>query len=902
MRAVRMPFAREQIAGRVVLLVFLASPGASQTLNLSQDLVPLGIASTNMVPNQPSQDAGPLLTNGVAYAKTHGIPTVVADPGTYYFLSLQDNTHVALNGIDNMTIDLHGADLVFTHPLYYGIIVYYSTNAVLQNLTADYQPLPFTQVRVVAVDAQGSQIAYVPEPGWQDPVAFNSVPSPAPYLVELHIFRGGQPAFDTRRIPVQLPIGGSRLTIPGSLGYDPLATLRVGDVAVVTMKGIASPLATNHCTGCTVRGASVFSSSSAAVSALDAQGALFERLYSIPKPGTDRLVSTFGSGFNFVGPNNQVRLSRSIRTMDDGFGFGGRFVGTVVTQPGSRTLVVEGTLGVPTVLGERELVPIATPVAFQRYSDGVVLGNAVVVSQSPPTSAPPYQSTFIFDRDLPANLAGSVMYSTDASQNGGNTVIERNTVQSQSCCKGFYIQGLANSSIRGNYIRHSSWSGFFILQALAVAGDPPTAPPMNLSVARNVIDGTNIKSDWWWFEFGAIQTVTLTSLYDLMAGSPLSNINLTDNFIADSGRSGVWLGNTAGGSVSGNYVLDANGRPDLANAYPPRLGDALRPIVVDTTSSGVVTANNVVDNTSGRLFVTDTQYRELAAYAPGGTIRLNAYGVGALPSPALTLTDADGQTMGLTIQSTTAHALDLQLPPGAALGGAYVTLTSGGRKYFGTLFVDSQDDIPAVNGCTFEASFSSTSVPSSATSVPILVVTQAGCPYPVVANDPFVTVGGAGTGTGVVIVTLSDNSGPTRSATIEIAGQPFTLRQAPPGLGLHVASPCRVLDTRNGSPAPTPLLAGSVRTFAVSGLCTIPSSARAVAANVTIVQPSQAGDLRIFPAGSPAPFASTVNFQPGQVRANSAILGLGSEGQVSVQTDMGGGSVHLVLDVVGWFE
>ncbi len=87
-------------------------------------------------------------------------------------------------------------------------------------------------------------------------------------------------------------------------------------------------------------------------------------------------------------------------------------------------------------------------------------------------------------------------------------------------------------------------------------------------------------------------------------------------------------------------------RPDLTNAYPPRLGDALKPLVVDTTSSGVVTANNVVDNASGRVFVTDTQFRELAAYAPGGTMRLSAYGVGALPNPVLTLTDADGQTTG----------------------------------------------------------------------------------------------------------------------------------------------------------------------------------------------------------------------------------------------------------------
>ena len=62
------------------------------------------------------------------------------------------------------------------------------------------------------------------------------------------------------------------------------------------------------------------------------------------------------------------------------------------------------------------------------------------------------------------------------------------------------------------------------------------------------------------------------------------------------------------------------------------------------------------------------------------------------------------QPTPLTIQSSAA-----QLPVSAALGGAFWTLTSGNAKYFGTLFVDSRDNIPAVNGCTYEVSMPSTS-------------------------------------------------------------------------------------------------------------------------------------------------------------------------------------------------
>ncbi len=63
---------------RVALAVFsfllaCSSASAQTTLNLSHDLVPLGIAGTNLTPNQPSPDAGPLLYQAVEYAKQHGI-------------------------------------------------------------------------------------------------------------------------------------------------------------------------------------------------------------------------------------------------------------------------------------------------------------------------------------------------------------------------------------------------------------------------------------------------------------------------------------------------------------------------------------------------------------------------------------------------------------------------------------------------------------------------------------------------------------------------------------------------------------------------------------------------------------------------------------------------------------
>ena len=55
----------------------------------------------------------------------------------------------------------------------------------------------------------------------------------------------------------------------------------------------------------------------------------------------------------------------------------------------------------------------------------------------------------------------------------------------------------------------------------------------------------------------------------------------------------------------------------------------------------------------------------------------------------------------------------------------------------------------------------------------------------------------------------------------------------------------------------------------------MPSDARALSLNLTVTQPTAAGDLRLYPGDVPvAPPTSAINFQAGQTRSNNAILEL----------------------------
>jgi subtilisin-like proprotein convertase family protein len=128
---------------------------------------------------------------------------------------------------------------------------------------------------------------------------------------------------------------------------------------------------------------------------------------------------------------------------------------------------------------------------------------------------------------------------------------------------------------------------------------------------------------------------------------------------------------------------------------------------------------------------------------------------------------------------------------------------------------------------------------------------------------------------------------------------------APPPVGkFYALPPCRVADTRTTTPPA--LGANTLRTFPAAGVCSIPADATAIAIVATVVGETDFGDLRIFPAGlTPIPLASTLNFAVNHVKANNAIVPLGTAGEIGVQCDMPTGSTgttHFLFDVFGYFK
>ena len=226
-----------------------------------------------------------------------------------------------------------------------------------------------------------------------------------------------------------------------------------------------------------------------------------------------------------------------------------------------------------------------------------------------------------------------------------------------------------------------------------------------------------------------------------------------------------------------------------------------------------------------------------------------------------------------------------------------------------------------VNVCIFPAGGTTPLAPTISTVSPLSGSTAGGTVTTITGanfqSGATVTFGG----TAATSVTFNSSSKLTVTApahatgTVSVAvtnpgGQSVTKSSAyfysppPAATDLFTVAPCRVLDTRNangtwGGPA---LGASGQRSFPVTGRCGIPSTAKAVVANVTVYLPTGMGTLAIFPGNAFDLGTSAISFSAGKVLANNSILPLATDGTGTVIIrNNSTGTANVILDVTGYY-
>jgi hypothetical protein len=112
-------------------------------------------------------------------------------------------------------------------------------------------------------------------------------------------------------------------------------------------------------------------------------------------------------------------------------------------------------------------------------------------------------------------------------------------------------------------------------------------------------------------------------------------------------------------------------------------------------------------------------------------------------------------------------------------------------------------------------------------------------------------------------------------------------------------SPCRVLDTRGGTPVP----ANGVLNLVVTGKCGVAVGATSAAINVTGISPAVDGLVTLYPGPSNTvkPVVSTINYTVGRTLANNARITIGIDGSINI-FNAAGTPLDFLIDVAGYFK
>ena len=148
-------------------------------------------------------------------------------------------------------------------------------------------------------------------------------------------------------------------------------------------------------------------------------------------------------------------------------------------------------------------------------------------------------------------------------------------------------------------------------------------------------------------------------------------------------------------------------------------------------------------------------------------------------------------------------------------------------------------------------------------------------------------------------IALANNSPGTVQLIADVSG--YYLgggTPAAPG-AFKAVTPTRVLDTRHNTGSTGPVASGATVHLQITG-GVVPSGASAVVVNVTVTQPTRAGNITVYPDLNSAPTSSNLNFVAGQTIPNLVEVGIGSNGKIAL-TNNSGGTVQLLADIAGYY-
>jgi Right handed beta helix region len=446
-----------------------------------------------------------------------------------------------------------------------------------------------------------TQAATPGQPAYVSPYElYQSQNTPAPIQNNATIygfdFRNGKPVYSWGRWDLQQPP-----TLPNSniiTVTDPstdLNLIHTGDTFVVEARGGGPAIGLSSSSDVTLANISIYSTGGVGIQTQFSPYVSIQNVSVMPPPATNRMVSTNAGGIavNETAWNNSIVNCNISRTQDYSISGNSNAPGTVKKQ--SITSLELSVVDIPSIFNTDNPLN-GMNVTFVDPSTASVVASATIANNAP---GPPYKRGSIIKVPLTQPItplpANALMFYAEPNYRGNGLVIEDNSISYNTLARGIGLSGHTGVSIINNTLTSIQEAGIIC----GTGGDYGLLS--NLTIANNTLNqtnlGTGVVGDTM---LAAIQILTTNSDSDLILTQSNQNINITNNQITGTPRTGIWVMNVSGGVISGNVLKHTgyNPLPPLKSTIPGQFNLSGAKAVLNFRTPVVIQSSNltVVNN------------------------------------------------------------------------------------------------------------------------------------------------------------------------------------------------------------------------------------------------------------------------------------------------------------------
>ncbi|WP_193308812.1 right-handed parallel beta-helix repeat-containing protein [Halorubrum halophilum] len=496
-------------------------------------------------------------------------------------------THFVLDGASDVTIEGNDNSLVFTDPSRGALAIRNSEAVTVQNLTVDYNPVPFTQATIDAVDTTQDELVVTLQDG------FPSLSAPVfekATLIQATVYGNtGEPlqrvdgsggAFKRFSAIEQIGERRFRLTLANGIGLGGLSEDRI--LVVAARYSTSRVLRYRQCVEPTVKNCTIHTAPGYAVYFNYCAGPVVQNSTIAPPTSSSRLISGCSDGIHFDNCREKptVERCRIAQIEDDGIVIDTQMI-EVASVEGSQTVRVAPSVG--SLVGAGDQLEAASS-DFVRKGELPTV-NTVDMQGGGRTDTAALPELIIFEDPIDDQLTSGDYLTATAFENRGFSI--QDNVVTETNARLIRIGGGVDGVVAGNELVRNNNDGILVE---ANGGGTPKRWVDNLTIRENTLHDIGLTSVASGRPEGIVVQVDATPVYArdgaASVGRPHRNVHVEQNEITGVATTGIHFADLIGGSITGNKITDP-GRIRMIDIDPYGVG-------IDNSSDLTIEENSVI--------------------------------------------------------------------------------------------------------------------------------------------------------------------------------------------------------------------------------------------------------------------------------------------------------------------